>query len=162
MGFLSDEQIRRYQMAVDKGVQFVIDSQREDGWVEPEGTPLEVVLTYNLATMLCQAGKLAEARRYVDFISENMSDPYDGLQKVDQDSVWATHTAYFKGWRVYGCHQLGMYDISLKLVHTLDRFVNPVTGGVHVTEKGARNRTVTSFFRGAPVAMAMLITGRMD
>lgn len=162
MKYLTDQEIQRYSESIRKGVDYVLKNQQENGWIQPKEETPEVVLTYNMATMLCQAGELAAARRYVEFISQNMVDPYDGLQKVDQNTVWATHTAYFKGWLVYGCHQLGFYDKSLKLVHTLDRFVNPVTGGVHVTEKGARNRTVTSFFRGAPVAMAMLITGRMD
>ncbi len=160
MAYLSEDEKRIYSESVRKGVDYVLGSQKKNGWIADEAP--EPVLTYNVLTMLAQSGELDAARRFAEFVSENMADPADGLPAVGQDTVWATHTAYFKGWFVYGCHQLGFYDKSLRLVHSLDRFVNPLTGGVHVTEKGARERTVTSFFRGAPVAMAMLITGRMD
>lgn len=162
MKYLTDAEIARYSAAIQRGIDYVLRCQRPSGWLQPDDQKPDVVLTYNIPTFLCQSGQLAAARRFFEYMNAQLSDPYDGLPAVDPNTVWATHTTYFKGWVAYGAHQLGFYDTSLKLVHTLDRFIDRETGGVYVTEKGARNRTVTSFFRGAPIAMAMMITGRMD
>lgn len=162
MRILQEQEIKKYSDSVRCGVEYVLASQNENGWIQPKGEKPEVVLTYNIATMLCQSGELSAALRYMEYIWENMCDARDGLQLVHQDTPWATHTTYFKGWLAYAAHQLGFYKKSLKIAAALDRFVDHETGGVYVTERGARERTVTSFFRGAPVAMAMLITGRMD
>lgn len=162
MKYLSENEILRYSSAIKRGVDYVLRNQRPSGWLqEPEEAP-DIVLVYNIPTLLCQAGELAAARKFCEYVSKNLSDSRDGLPKVYQNTNWATHTTYFKGWWVYGCHQLGFYDQSLKLVHTLDKYVDYETGGVYVTDRGAKERTVTSFFRGAPTAMAMMITGRMD
>ncbi len=156
---LNHARIQGYKVALEKAYAYYLDHQREDGSFLPKEESL--CQPYNCYALLSLAGASTAAKKYHDWLASCMLDRRDGLQYVPQDTVWATHTTYFKGWVAYGAHLFGFYDQSLRAVGGLERYIDHETGGVYVTEKGAERRTVTSFFRGAPTAMAMLATGRL-
>ena len=157
---ISEEKIMHYKVSLDKAVSYFLSCQYPDGaFLSPED--MNDSQPYNCYTLLYLAGAFSAARKYHDWLANNLIDPTDGLQRVLQDSVWATHTTYFKGWVAYGAHQCGFYDQSIRVVGSLNRFIDHEHGGVYITEKGAKRRSVTSFHHGAPVGMAMLITGNM-
>lgn len=165
MKSLDKNKLDNYKRSFDKGVAYYLVAQKEDGsFLDIEANKTRktyLCQPYNCFALLYFAGAHTAAQKYREWFSKNLIDERDGLQIVDNNSVWATHTTYFKGWCVYGAHLFNFYEQSLKVVSGLDRFIDYESGGVYLTEKGAIRRTVTSFTRGAPIAMAMLATGRM-
>lgn len=156
---IDEDTLRRYSECFTKGYSWYLSQQRDDGSL---GTaPTDDITLYNAFYVFAVGGRWNEARRFRDWAYMNIMDN-DGTLRVNPDGIVASKAVYFKGWTIWGAHQCGFFDMSLKAIEAILPYQHRNCGGFYVSKYGAESgEGLLELNTTGMGGLACLATGRM-
>jgi hypothetical protein len=122
--------ISRLREARDRGADYLIDQQRDDGVI---GTPEKDGLGpyYKTLWALTCAGRTAEANRLATWIAHEVLTEEGDFAGDMRGKFFDRSYAYPNAWMIIGAHKLGRYDISRRGMEFL-MLLHHETGGFRI------------------------------